>query len=125
MRMSERNKRDLWLSKPSLVELVDHEGRGTREYASVWSDPVLVRANVSATSGDSSASPFGTSFDYDLSVVMGSNDACVEEGDVMWAFEAPARSQDGQPSMDGAYDVRRVSEHLGHVSVALRRREGR
>lgn len=125
MRMAERNKRDLWLSKPETVELTDEDGVGTAEYVSRWSSPVHLRASVSAPSGAASASPFGLTEDYDLSVVMGDNCQGVEEGDVMWALSEPKVADDGQPVMDGAYDVTLVAQSLSHVSVALKRRSGR
>lgn len=125
MRMAERNKRDLWLSKPELVELTDEDGVGTAEYVSKWSAPVHLRANVSAPSGDATSSPFGESIDYDLSVVIGDNDLSISEGDVMWALSEPQTADDGQPVMTDAYDVRAVSQSLDFFSIALKRREVR
>lgn len=125
MRMAERNKRDLWLSKPELIELTDEDGVGTAEYVSKWSAPVHFRANVSAPSGDATSSPFGESIDYDLSVVIGDNDLSISEGDVMWALSEPQTADDGQPVMTDAYDVRAVSQSLDFFSIALKRREVR
>ena len=62
----ERNRRAMWLSKPSRTEIMDGE-YGTGEYVNGWSDPVEVRVNASAPSGDSSSSPFGTQVAYDRS----------------------------------------------------------
>ena len=125
MRMLERNMRDMWLSRHETVELTDDGGRGTAEYVSRWSGPTHLMANHSAPSGDSSASPFGTAVDYDLSVMLANNALGIAEGDVMWAFHEPGTADDGQPSMAGAYDVTRVAEGINYVAVALKRREGR
>lgn len=125
MRCMERNRRDMWISRHEDVELTDADGLGTAEYVSRWSKPTHLMANVSVPSGDASASPFGMSFDYDLSVVMSHNALGITEGDVMWALSEPETADDGQPVMSGAYDVVKVAQALNSVSLALKRREGR
>ena len=115
----ERNRRAMWLSKPSRTEIMDGE-YGTGEYVNGWSDPVEVRVNVSAPSGDSSSSPFGTQVAYDLQLVAESN-----RWGIMWLGDKPELLADGQPSMSGAYEVKRVSPSLNYCAFGLTRVDGR
>jgi hypothetical protein len=114
----------MWLSKPSRTEIMDGE-YGTGEYVNGWSDTVEVRVNASAPSGDSSSSPFGTQVAYDLQLVAESNRWGIDEGDRMWLGDRPELLADGQPSMSGAYEVKRVSPSLNYCAFGLTRVDGR
>lgn len=121
----DRNKRDLWLSKPTLTELVGTDGYPTGERVSTWSKPVHFKANISSNSGAMVASPYGPSEQYDARVVMDSNPLKIAEGDAIWAFDAPRTKADGTPDPNGSFEVSRVSTTLNVWAFSLRRREGR
>lgn len=127
MRCLEANKRTMWLSKPSQVELTDSEGIGTGEYVNGWSAPERLRINASAPTGDSSSSPFGTQTAYDLTLVADGNEWGISEGCRMWLSEdAPSVDQaSGIPDMSGAYEVKRVSPSLNFCAFGLSRSDGR
>lgn len=122
MRCLERNKRRMWLSKPTETEVVDEAtGLGTGEYVSGWSEPVPVRINAAPQTGDTSGSPFGNESGYALVLVADSNPCGIAEGDVLWL-------RDGEPSVDDfadAYTVVRVSTSINYVAFGLERRQGR
>lgn len=124
MRLMDRNKRDMWLSKPERVELADDEGFGTGEYVDKWSYPESFRANYSTATGDSAMSPFGAQLSYDIAVVLDDNSLGISEGNLIWIGSQPEVADDGQPVMTGAYEVKKVAYSLSSVALALTWREG-
>lgn len=120
MRCLERNKRAVWLSSFSTKEVEDEAGLGTGEYVQVWSEPKPIRINVSAPSGSSDSSPFGTAVDYDLVAISDSNRWGITEGDRVWVLPSSPDPNDTR----NAYVVSRVSESINFVSFGLRRAQG-
>lgn len=124
MRTMDANKRDMWLSRSTgNTELVDADGFGTGEYVTGYSKPVRLRGNWAPPTGLASYAPFGTQVSYDVAVVLDDNRLGIHEGDVMWLAE-PQVAEDGTPSMEGAYEVRRVSPLWNHFAFALKSRGG-
>lgn len=121
MRVMQRNKRTMWLSKPTRKELVDDDGYGTGEYINTWSDPIKMLINVSYPTGDASSSPFGTDADYDLSLVDDNNDNNIEEGDRLW-FTTDCPNVD---SVAHCFEVKRVSPSLLFWSFGLKKVNGK
>lgn len=124
MRMMDRNKRRMWLSKQTVVE-GSTNGRRNYEYGGVWTKPVAFWGNATPQTGDAAASPFGTQVSYDVSIVLDDNRLGIEEGDSVWIDNEPRMADDGQPTMDDAYEVRRVSHALSSWAFALKSRSGR
>lgn len=121
MRCLARNRRRMWLSHPTQVELTDPAtGLGTAEWVPSWSEPEEVWANCAPPTGSSGSEPFGTDLGYSMAVVMEAGAADVREGDRMWlSGERP------DPSAPGAYVVSRVAPSLNFVAVGLRSEAGR
>jgi hypothetical protein len=126
MRCLARNMRTMWLSHLTTVELTDEDGNRTGERVPSFTAPIMLRANVSAPTGDSSSSPFGTSTSYDMTVVMADNAAGVTEGDRVWVSDAaPSAPDGGVPDTKGSYVVVRVSSSVNSVALALTGADGR
>lgn len=122
MRCLERNKRRMWLSKPTEGEVVDEAtGLGTGELVQGWSEPVPVRVNAAPQTGDASGSPFGTDAGYALVLVADGNPWGIEEGDVLWLRQTRPATDD----FADAYTVVRVSTSINYVAFGLERRQGR
>lgn len=120
MRLMDRDKRDMWLSRfGDRVELVDGDGFGTGEYRTPLSEPVRFRGNWAPPTGLASYAPFGTQVSYDVAVVLDDNDLGIREGDVVWLSE-PAVGEDGQPDRNGAYRVTRVASLWDAFAFALK-----
>lgn len=122
MRCMGANARQMWHSSRTSVEVTEG-GIGTGEYVDVWADPVGVRMNASAPTGDASSSPFGTATEYDLTAVAASNPLGIREGDRLWLRDEPPASG-ASLDPDGLYVVGRVSQSLNSVSFGLRRAVG-
>lgn len=121
MRCLERNKRLMWLSKPTSSEVVDDAtGLGTGEYVATWSTPERVRINAAPQTGSADSSPFGTEVSYDLVLVADGNPWGITEGCRMWLR---ATEPDPEDARD-AYEVRRVSPSINYVAFGLARRQG-
>lgn len=121
MRVMERNKRTMWLSKPTRKQLLDDNGYRTGEYINTWSEPVEYRVNVSAPSGDASSSPFGTNETYDLTLIDDNNKLDIAEGDRMWF----SKEQPNVKDVNNCYEVKRVSPSLLFCSFGLTKVNGR
>lgn len=125
MRCLDRNRRVLWHSRPTEVELLDDSGNRTGERVSTWSVPEMFLANVSTPSGDVTSSPFGNEVSYDLTVVMAGNPFGIEEGDRVWPKDDMPETVNDMLDMRGSYVVERVAASLNYVALGLRRGDGR
>lgn len=121
MRVLQRNKRTVWLSKPTRKELVDEDGYGTGEFINTWSDPIKLLINVSHPTGDATSSPFGTNANYDLTLVDDNNEQDIEEGNRIW-FTSEKPDVD---SVHHCYEVERVSPSLLFWSFGLKKVNGK
>lgn len=150
MRLMDRNKRDMWLSRATgRTEILDAEGFGTAEYRTSYSEPVRFRGNWAPPTGLATWAPFGTQVSYDVAVVLDDNDLGIREGDVVWLGRRPGTvpgtgSRDatfsqvrtawsaqgdqtfesaeagGEPDRTGAYVVTRVASLWNAFAFALK-----
>lgn len=130
MRLMDRDRRDLWVSRPERREVIGSDGLGTLEFVDSLSTPVRIRANfgetVQVNSGGSQGfaeqMPYGYQPTSNASIVLDEDPFGFEEGCVVWTKEPEVK--DGVPATRGAYVVRRITETLHFTIIGLSRKEG-
>lgn len=110
MKGLERNKRDFQYAVHTgrKEPILDESGNRTGEYASVYSEPVSWKGNISAGSGDVEAAPFGSEITYDRIIVLAGETPPIDENCKVWF--------DGKQ-----YIVKAVAKSLNSVSIAIRK----
>lgn len=97
--------------------VVDEAGDETGEKQVVYSESVLLKANVSPATGNSSVEQFGNSLQYDKVIVLDDVACPIDEHTVLFVDKAPAFDEDGTPLFD--YIVKKVARSLNSVSIAI------
>ena len=114
----ERNLRTVWYARYLGREpVVDEYGNETGEGRVVYSDPVSLRANVSAATGAAQVEQFGNLADYDRVLLATDPDCPLDEHSVLWVDRGPA--EDGSVPYD--YQVRRAARGLDSAAYAIRK----
>lgn len=118
MRCLERNKTHFYYclykgEKP----LVDEAGDDTGEKRIIYSAPVLVEANISPATGNTSVEQFGNSLQYDKVIVLDDTACPIDEHSVLFVDKIPAFDEEGVPLFD--YIVKKVARSLNSVSIAI------
>lgn len=118
MRCLERNKIAFYccLYKGE-APVTDEENNETGETRVVYSDPLLIRANVSPATGSTSIEQFGNSLQYDKVIVTDDTVCPIDEHAVLFVDKDPAFDDDGTPLFD--YIVKKVARSLNSVSIAI------
>ena len=119
MRTVQRNKRELWYSLYNgETELTDSNGDYTGETEITYSAPVMIRANVSPATGQSSIEMFGNFTDYDRVLVTDDVDIPINENSVVFLESSPVITGNKISNYD--YEVRRVARSFNSVSIAIK-----
>lgn len=109
MRNLERNKRTIYYTLyMGLVEAVDDNGYYTGEKPPQYSDPVAIKASVSAARGSSDVELFGINANYTNTIIVDDMDCPVDEHSLFWIDENP-------------YAVVLVAKSLNHIAYAVRK----
>lgn len=117
-----RNKRTfyyrLW---EGMEETVDEDGNIIETNVPIYSEPVMMKANITEEAGEkfvesATTEMFGISVDYDRIIVTDDMSCPISETSVLYIETDP---------INGAYDYRvtRVSKSLNSISIAIRRVE--
>lgn len=121
MRVLARNRwREVWFLPPTgeLVELLDEDGYRTGEYMAKRGELIKLKANVAPPTGDATLSPFGTDTNYDLVVVLDSDELGVKEGWRAW-FSPDLPEEQEEMDYSNSYIVKRVSPSEHYVAIGL------
>ena len=118
MRCMERNKTPFYYclykgEKP----VVDENGDETGEKQVVYSKPVLLRANISPATGNTSVEQFGNSLQYDKVIVLDDVFCPIDEHSVFFVDKTPEFDTDDTPLFD--YIVKKVARSLNSISIAI------
>ena len=109
MRNLERNKKEIaYILYDGYTEVVDGNGYYTGEKTPSYSDPVYIRASVSASRGTAEVDLFGINVPYTNTVIVDDMDCPVNENSLFYI--------DGNP-----YAVLLVAKSLNHISYAVRK----
>ena len=114
----ERNKTPfyycLYRGKESVI---DENGDETGETQVLYSDPLLLMANISPATGNTSVEQFGNSLQYDKVIVVDDVSCPIDEYTALFIDKSPAFDSDGVPLFD--YIVKKVARSLNSVSIAI------
>jgi hypothetical protein len=118
VRTLERNKREFWAcAYVGRTEIAD-EGHATGEYAITYGEPVLMRGNVTAASGNAELEQFGIGVEYDRVIQLPGTDWDVDEHTVLFLDREPPEDFD-PTNVPYDYTITRVSKSLNHTSLAV------
>lgn len=130
MRDLNRNKQRVWYAvHQGEAEIFDSTGLATGQYAVKYSDPKMVRLNVSAAQGDTTTRQFGEEERYDKVIVTSNKDLPIDEYSILWIDREPELDRNGHLTLDENenvvtphdYIVGRVAKSLNSVAYAVRK----
>lgn len=111
MRDLKRNQRPFYYAIVEGTEpIFDEYDNDTLETRSVWSEPVLLKANISANIGEEAVELFGSQTEYSRTVSMAT--CPLTEGDKVWFGITPEQQHN--------YTVAKVADSKNGFLVALR-----
>ena len=111
MRDLKRNQRPFYYATIIGTEpIYDEYGNDTLETRTVWGNPILLKANISANIGEEAVELFGSQTEYSRTVSMA---ACpFKEGDKVWFGVSPDQEHN--------YTVAKVADSKNGFLIALR-----
>ena len=113
MRTLERNKQTIYYALYEGKEpLKDEYGNPTGEYEVLYSEPVLLKINVSAARGEYSTRQFGEMENYDKVLVTDDINIPITETSLLWI-------DDTDTSKPHDYIVKKVAKSLNSVAIAV------
>ena len=99
--------------------VTNEAGRLTGEYEISYTNPIAVRANVSAARGESTTRQFGDDVSYDRIIVLDDPKFPIAESSVFWIDTPPEIQEDGSTKTPHDYIVKQVAPSLNSVSIAV------
>lgn len=118
MRILERNKSTFYyLLYTGKTPVLDEDENETGEYDVGYGEPVEMRANVSAATGQSQVEQFGNLENYDKVIVTDDMTCPINENTVLFIDKEPSYDALGKPQYD--YTVKRVAKSLNSISIAV------
>lgn len=113
MRTLERNKQTIkYKNYTSKEEVIDEYGNATGEFRIIYSDPEVIRLNVSAARGESYTRQFGDMESYDKVLITDDVSCSIDENSILWIDNL-----DTEKPYD--YVVKKVARSLNSVSYAV------
>ena len=117
MRELERNKSKIYYALFDKYEpILDEDGNDTGEERPSYFAPVELRINVSPALGESATRQFGTTVDYDRTLVICDTALPIDEQTVFWIDEP-----DTTKAFD--YTVKKIAKSLNSLLIAVKRVE--
>ena len=118
MSIMERNKSQFYyLLYQSREQATNGDGYETGETKVFYSEPVPMRANVSAATGYAQTEQFGNFITYDKVIVTDDMSCPIDENSVLFLDKEPEFDTSGNPLYD--YTVKRVARSLNSISIAV------
>lgn len=93
-------------------EILDDEGFKTGEFETGYTEPALIMAVVSASTGESTIELFGNLTGYDKVITIDDPSCKINEKSKIWI--------DAKPDQEADYEVLRVAKSLNFVSYAIK-----
>ena len=113
MRSLQRNCRDLYYAIITDTKTIkDEYGNDTLELEHVYSDPVLMRVNVSANAGQDAVNTFGSMTGYSRTIAYTGTTCPLVEGCKVWFGVDPTEEHN--------YTVVKVADSKNEFLIALR-----
>ena len=121
MRLVKRNLKPIWYCLYNgRIPVVDSDGYETGETEVSYSDPVMLKVNISPASGQAQNEMFGTLEDYDKVIITDQMNSPIDENTVLYVDRVPEQI-DGVLQNSYDYIVKRVAKSLNHISIAISR----
>lgn len=118
MRLLKRNESSFYyLLYVTQEQAVNEDGDETGEKRVIYSEPVAMRANVSAATGSAQTEQFGNFITYDKVIVTDDMDCPIDENSVLFIDKEPEFDKKGNPLFN--YRVKRVAKSLNSISIAV------
>lgn len=95
-----------------MTAIEDENGNKTGEYERSYTDPVLMKANISPATGISNTEQFGNLEKYDKVIVTAEMQCPINENSILWIDDL-----DTEHPYD--YIVKRVAKSLNTISIAI------
>lgn len=116
MKNMERNKRTFYYALyTDKKDVVDEDGFYTGEYEVGYTDPIEMRATISASTGSSSIEQFGNLTDYDKVIIVDDINCPIDENSILWIGVNPTDSKANN------YIVKKKAESLNFISYAVKK----
>lgn len=120
MRTLTRNKTQVYYANYLAKNpLKDEYGNLTGEYDVIYSNPVLIMANVSAARGESTTRQFGDEIRYDRIIVLEDPTLLIDETSILWIDTLPEITEDGTTETPHDYIVKQIAPSINSLSVAV------
>lgn len=118
MKILHRNKRKFYYALFDKKEPIkDEYGNESGEYKVLYKTPKVMRANISAATGEAQIEQFGSSLLYDKVIITDNLNCPIDEHSVLCIDSPPAYDTDGNLIYD--YVVKRVAKSLNTISYAV------
>ena len=120
MRCMTRNKAAFYYAAyGGETEIIDEAGNVTGEFVPSFSNPIVIKGNVSAARGEVQSRQFGESERYDKVIVLDDCNAPIDEHSILWVDTLPLLNEDGSTDTPHDYIVKKVARSLNTVSIAI------
>ena len=118
MKCLERNKTKFYYSLFVKSEPgKDEYGNESGEPVITYSEPTLMKANISPATGVSQVEQFGKDLKYDKVIVVDDMGCPIDENSVLFVDKEPTRDADGNLLYD--YIVKKIAKSLNSISIAI------
>ena len=119
MRCLKRNNKTFWYALyVGETEKVDGSGNYTGEIGPGYSEPVSMKANVSAARGNADTELFGTDLQYSKTILTDDLGCPITEQSILWIDCSPTDGS-GRP-VPHNYVVAGIAESLNNLLIAIR-----
>ena len=126
MKLVNRNTRPVWYAlyeSDTDVTTTDEWGNEllTGEHKVSYSEPSVVKASVSPSSGEAQEDMFGTNISYSKVIIVADPRCPIDENSILWLDAEPQFDEEGNPVFE--YTIAAVARSLNYTSYAVRKRE--
>ena len=118
MRTLERNKQDIYYALfVDTTDTTDEYGDYNGEPTASYTEPVLLRANVSASRGTADSELFGIDLDYSRTICIEGTDCPIKEDSILWIGRVP----DDKGTVKHNFIVKAVAISLNNTVYAVKK----
>ena len=114
-----RNEQDFWYSLYLRNEPTFDEWGNENGNKKIYSNPVKLKANISAARGQTENELFGVNAQYDKTINPLPRDCPIDEVSVLWVDKAPVLDENGMTTTGHDYVVSLIAKSLNHKAYAI------
>lgn len=121
MKSLKRNKQTIYYALySSETPILDENGFDTGEVDMGYSKPIELRICVSPNKGDTESTAFGTSLDYDRTMIT-SESLGIDEQTILWVDIMPILDATGATITKHDYTVKKVAKSINSSQYAIKK----